>query len=143
MRLVTFSLFIVLCGAFTAQAPPAVPQVECTSPEKPFVHTTLTFGRERSLAAKPGTVSEREWKAFLRDEVTPRFPKGFTVFDGNGQYRLASGRIVHEKSKVLSVLNDGSPEVRKNVAAIIAAYKQKFEQEAVLWETAHVCAAFD
>jgi hypothetical protein len=145
VRILTLSILLVLCGAFTVEAPsiagqsaPPAAQRECGPLGTPLARTTLYFGLNR----KSGTVSEGEWKAFLRDQVTRRFPKGFTVWEANGQWRMADGRIAHERSKVLLVVHDETPELRQNVSEIIDAYKRMFEQESVLWETARVCAAF-
>src|SRR5262245_52854504 len=51
-----------------------------------------------------GTVSYAAWEDFLAEFVTPRFPDGFTVLDGRGQYREASGTIAKEPSHVLVFL---------------------------------------
>jgi hypothetical protein len=103
-----------------------------------YMRTTLYFGLNR----KAGNISESQWKAFLRAEVTPRFPQGLTVWQAGGQWRRSDGMIVRERSKVLLLVHDDKPEVRTAVASIIERYKQLFEQESVLWETARVCAAF-
>jgi len=78
----------------------------------------------------------------LRQEVTPRFPQGLTVWQAGGQWRRSDGAIVRERSKVLILVHDEKAEVRSAVTAIVERYKQLFEQESVLWETARVCAAF-
>ena len=48
-----------------------------------------------------GAVSELEWQIFLRDEVTKRFPGGFTVWEAQGQWQSSKGSIDQERSKVL------------------------------------------
>jgi hypothetical protein len=102
------------------------------------MRTTLYFG----LSRKTGTVSESQWRNFLRDHVTPRFPQGLTVWEANGQWRRADGMIVREPAKVLLLVHEQSPAVHAAIAGIIEDYKKAFEQESVLWETARVCAAF-
>lgn len=102
------------------------------------LRTTLYFG----LSHKTGNVSESQWRTFLRDEVTPRFPDGLTVWEAAGQWRQANGRIARERAKVLLLVHEDTPQVRSAVSAIIESYKRAFEQESVLWETAPVCAAF-
>jgi hypothetical protein len=143
VRIITFSILFVLCGAFAVEAPSkagqATPaQLECGSQGTPLAQTTLYFG----LSRKSGTVTASEWRSFLSKEVTPRFPQGFTVWEADGQWRKADRRIVRERSKVLVLVHDDSPELRQNVSAIIDTYKRLFEQESVLWETARVCASF-
>jgi hypothetical protein len=96
------------------------------------MRSELYFGRARP----DGTaVSEAEWRAFLVEEVTPRFPAGLTVIDGAGQYRARSGEVVHEQMKVLVVYHPPSPEARAALDAVRAAYKARFAQESVLLVT--------
>jgi len=102
------------------------------------MRTTLYFGLNR----KTGNISENQWKTFLRQEVTPRFPQGLTVWQAGGQWRRTDGIIVRERSKILLLVHDDKTEVRSAIASIIERYKHLFEQESVLWETARVCAAF-
>jgi hypothetical protein len=63
--------------------------------------TDLYFG-----AGKPdgGMVTEQEFKQFLDDVVTPRFPDGLTLLTGFGQYRNQAGTIVQERSMLLILL---------------------------------------
>lgn len=120
-----------------AQAPSETFQLAC--PEGTgHVRTTLYFG----LSHPNGRISESQWQAFLRDQVTPRFPDGLTVWEANGQWRQADGRIGHERAKVLLLVHEQTEPVRHALAEIVAGYKREFHQESVLWETAPVCAAF-
>jgi hypothetical protein len=112
-------------------------EVGCTSTSAPQLRTTLYFG----LARPKSSVSELEWQVFLRDEVTSRFPAGLTVWDADGQWRSQGGSIDHENSKVLLLVHADTPVARAAVQAVIARYRKMFEQESVLWETAHVCVA--
>jgi len=77
---------------------------------------------------------------FLRAEVTPRFPNGMTVWDAEGRWSGASGKIGHERTKVLLVHPD-TEAARQAIRAVIDRYRKTFEQESVLWETSHVCVA--
>jgi len=103
-----------------------------------YTRTTLYFG----LTRPKGMVSEDEWQAFLRDDVTPRFPDGLTVLEGDGQYRRTDGTIGRERSKVLVILHDEKPTTRAALGDLVGRYKEVFAQESVLWESARVCAAF-
>ena len=103
-----------------------------------FMRTTLYFG----LARPAGTVSEREWKTFVRDQVTTRFPRGFTMWEALGQWRGPDGRVSRERARVLLIVHQSSVGVRDAIAALVETWKRTFQQESVLWETATVCAAF-
>jgi hypothetical protein len=109
----------------------------CGAASTPQVRTTLYFG----MARPKGSVSELEWQLFLRDEVTSRFPDGLTVWDAQGQWRGAAGTIDHEQAKVLLLVHPDTAAARQAVQAVITQYRQRFDQEGVLWEEARVCAA--
>lgn len=101
------------------------------------LRTTLYFGGARPK----GSVSELEWQLFLRDEVTPRFPNGMTVWDAEGQWRGPGGEIRHERTKVLLLVHPDTEAARQAIRAVIDRYRKAFDQESVLWETSQVCAA--
>src|SRR5215208_5718736 len=98
---------------------------ECGPLGSSYMRTTLYFGLNR----KGGTISRTQWKTFVRDEVTSRFPQGLTVWEAGGQWRRADGTIVRERSKVLLLVHGDDPTVRGAVATIIGRYKQMFAQE--------------
>src|SRR5438105_1109550 len=52
-----------------------------------------------------GQISEQAWQTFVDETISPRFPDGFTVIDGVGQWRESSGKIARERSKILLVLH--------------------------------------
>ncbi|MSV29032.1 MAG: DUF3574 domain-containing protein [Bryobacterales bacterium] len=143
MRTTIPALLIAIFAALSAQPPgpasktAAVPTA-CAPLGSPRTRTTLYFGLNR----KGGTVSERQWRNFLRDEVTLRFPEGLTVWQADGQWRTSEGSIARERSKVLLLVHDDTPRVKAAIEAIVGRYKGMFQQESVLWETAEVCAAF-
>jgi len=97
----------------------------------PFIRTELFFGSERPN--KP-EVSDIEFKQFLDEQITPRFPDGLTVLKGFGQFRESDGTIVQESSFVLillyprETLRDNSAKIEE----IRTLYKERFEQESVL-----------
>ncbi|MGH7631970.1 MAG: DUF3574 domain-containing protein [Gemmatimonadales bacterium] len=135
------ALLLVLGMAACTQLPPAAapaPEPGCSGAAAPYLRTILYFG----LARPAGTVSEDEWSAFLRDEITPHFPDGLTVSEAAGQWRGADGVIVREPTKVVLLVHPRIGLAESAVQMIIARYKQAFEQEAVLWETAPICAVF-
>lgn len=96
-----------------------------------FYRTELYFGMNKKDG---GTVSDAEWEEFLEAEVTPRFPDGFTVFGGDGQFKDSTGRIVREKSRVLVLFYPKKlrETVSPKIDEIRAAYKKKYNQESVL-----------
>ena len=109
----------------------------CTPGLQRMVEAQLFFGR--NIAGR-GMVSDDEWQRFLDEEVTPRFPAGFSVADIDGQYRNAGGTIARERSKQLLIVGPGGEEIKLD--AIRDAYKRRFNQESVLLVESPVCAAF-
>ena len=89
-----------------------------------------------------GRVSEDEWRRFLVDEVTPRYPDGFTVLDAAGQWRDPMGTIISEQSRnLVLIVRDAASELPK-VTAIRDSYKSRFRQDAVLFVQSQICAGF-
>jgi len=130
--------FGIILGGLTMHVATAQPvAVQTCGSAVPQLRTTLYFGGARPK----GSVSELEWQLFLRDEVTPRFPNGMTVWDAEGQWRGPGGEIGHERTKVLLLVHPDSEAARQAIRAVIEKYRKAFDQESVLWETSRVCAA--
>ena len=81
-----------------------------------------------------GEVSDNDWEEFLNDTVTLRFPEGFTVLTGRGQWREASGKVAKELSQVVVFLYKKSDRelAGKNIEDIRQEYIRRFRQEAVM-----------
>lgn len=96
-----------------------------------FHRTELYFGMNKKDG---GTVSDAEWDDFLETQVTTRFPDGFTVLEGYGQYKDSTGKIVREASRVLVLFYPKKQRetVNPKIEELRAAYKNKFNQESVL-----------
>lgn len=132
LRLAVAASLPILSACVTA-AP-----VSCAGGATPRAVAELVFGR--NVGARLG-VSERDWRAFLDAEVTPRFPDGFTVLDARGQWR-DGGAIVREPSKVLVVALSDEDRDRADLAAVADAYKARFRQQSVLTMVRRACVSF-
>ena len=146
MRSVTAAVGVVVFVAGVAAGTISSPRLDaqgltvvmdCGAPAAAQIRTTLYFG----LGRPKGAVSELEWQIFLRDEVTKRFPEGFTVLEAEGQWRTPAGSIDHERTKVLLLVHPDTTQARQWVQEVIASYRRAFEQESVLWESSRVCGA--
>ena len=124
-----FFCFLFFYQNASAKGAPALIKAEFAAER--FYRTELYFGTEKPDG---GAVSDEEWAQFLAQEVTPRFPDGFTVLEGFGQYRDSSGRIVKEKSRCLILFYTKKEKKANNekIDQIRIVYKQKFQQESVL-----------
>jgi hypothetical protein len=99
------------------------------------VQELLYFGTE----TPSGHVTPEAWAQFLSETVTPRFPEGLSTWQASGQWRSASGKIIREPSYVLSLVHPEDDRPNEAVQEIIASYKTRFQQEAVLRVTSVVC----
>ena len=104
------------------------PTAGCAPGEQSSITETLYFGR----AMPGGVVSDEDWSSFLRDVVTPRFPAGLTAWPASGQWRSEDGSLTHESSFVVTLVHLPGSSADADVRAIVAEYKQRFRQEAVL-----------
>jgi len=139
LSLATTALLLALGGCATAP-PPTPAATACRAPLKAMTQVDLYFGRN---IPGGGEVSDTQWRQFLDEIVTPRFPDGLSVLDVYGQWKSTrTGTIARERSKRLSIIVPDAAASAANVEAIKAAYRQRFRQESVLQAEAAVCAQF-
>ncbi len=87
-----------------------------------------------SAAASRGRepLTEGEWAEFAAQTITPNFPDGFTVFDGQGQWRNPrTSHIVRDPTKILLIAAKRTPDLARRLSAVIDAYKARFHQQSV------------
>lgn len=130
------SLFIGACGSSQSTITPAG--------KPPFdgvqsVRTELYFGMRKR---DNGVVGLRDWRKFLDSLITPRFPKGLTVIDANGQYQMANGTIKPEMTKVVLLLHDDTPAQSNAIDSIRKEYCAMYDQESVLRVSQYVTVSF-
>jgi Protein of unknown function (DUF3574) len=127
----------MLASATSALAGPAA----CPLPgEKPMIETQLFFGRDI-----PGRdpLTDAEWSDFAAKTLAENFPDGFTVADGDGQWRNPqSRRIEHERSKIVIVAATQAPDLVRRLSVVSDAYRSRFHQISVGVVTIPVCASF-
>jgi hypothetical protein len=124
----------------TSPAPTSSAAPSCAVGDTVLVRETLYFGRNRPGG---GTVSDAEWRAFLAEVVTPRFPLGLTVQEATGQWKGANGSVEQEQSEIVTVFHPGDIAATRAVHDIALEYKRRFQQEAVLRERTPTCARFE
>ena len=131
--------FVVFPMLLALQACAGVTAGACGSGLTRMTEAQLFFGRNIQGGA---TVTDQQWREFVDQEVTPRFPEGFSVGDFYGQYRNQSGVIAREPSKQLLIVIRDMHADESKLSAIRDAYKRRFNQESVLLIEAPVCAGF-
>jgi len=130
---------LLVCTALVLSACTTVPAARCPGSAQALIEDELFFGLSTPSG---GQISEAEWNTFLRDEVTPRFPQGLSVVEAAGQWRGNDGGIVRERSRVLTLAHADDARSETAVQAIMAAYKTRFDQEAVMRLKQRACASF-
>ena len=139
------TLALTLPGAFAATVPTLITPVIAQAPAsyeqavsayepaavgELWSRTELYFGAERPDGSE---VTESGFQTFMNLEITPRFPDGLTLLEGDGQWRDAQGVIEREASRVLILLYPtSSADANAKIEAVRAAYKRIFQQESVL-----------
>lgn len=85
LKLLAAALLLILQPAVHAQTAAVdqsrEPASACAPAGRNYTRTTLHFG----LACRAGTISEKQWKVFVKDGITPKSPQGFTVWEAHGQ----------------------------------------------------------
>jgi len=136
MRALGAFALLVLTLAGCATAPVGPP---CPAGQERMRTAQLFFGR--NIAGK-GSVSEADFRRFVDEEMTPRFPDGLTVLDAGGQWRGDENRLIREASKVVLIVLPPRHGAADRLEAVRAAYKARFHQESVLLITQAACVSF-
>jgi len=136
MRALGAAALLSLTLAGCASAPPGPP---CSTGQERMRTAQLFFGRD---VAGKASVSEAEFRKFVDEELTPRFPDGLTVLDAAGQWRGAENRMIREASKVVLIVLPPNRGVSDRIEAVRTAYKARFHQESVLLITQAACVSF-
>jgi len=99
----------------------------------------LFFGQ--NIGDKPG-VSEADFRKFVDEELTPRFPGGLTVLEGGGQWKGDENKLIREASKVVVLVLPNGLDAGMKLNAARKAYKTRCKQESVMLVTQAACVGF-
>ena len=132
-RLLLAELFLAVAGCAT---PPPVSvhtkdpasstlQGDASRPaQAQWLRTELYFS-VGPLEGKDGVISPARWREFLDQEVTPRFPDGFSVLDAYGQWRDHGAKEPERLgTKVIVILHENDAKRAKDIEAIRLAWKR-------------------
>jgi hypothetical protein len=122
------SVLVGAAGGCRVSASVEPPRASHKSEQNNWVKTDLYFG----LSKRGGEViSEDQWNKFVDDQITPRFPKGFTITSAQGHY-LQDGRVIVEPSRLVTILHHPGPDSDERIDQIVKEYVKRFEQDSVL-----------
>jgi hypothetical protein len=88
----------------------------------------LYFGQTTPV----GAVTELQWRAFVAESVTLRFPAGFTELQAQGHWRDGRGTTIEEGTRIVEIIHDGEPLSRERIREVAADYEHRFAQQSVL-----------
>jgi uncharacterized protein DUF3574 len=129
--------------ALTAAMPAPASAIDprsCAGPGTLYRRTELFLGLSRP-GGEPVTIGE--FAGFLKEVVTPRFPAGFIVLEGHGQFRDRHGIIVREDARIVVLLYDPLDRTAgARIEAIRRAYAQVFRQASALRVDGTACVWF-
>ncbi|MGM4891052.1 DUF3574 domain-containing protein [Tardiphaga sp. 839_C3_N1_4] len=129
----TLTISVLMSGC--ASLPPS-----CLLPSRMMVSVEMIFGR--NIGDRPG-ISESAFANFVAREITPRFPDGLTVIDGDGQWRDGVRNVdVRERAKVVLITFADDAQKRADLVAIAESYKRQFSQQSVLTKVGNACVSF-
>jgi hypothetical protein len=100
----------------------------------------LYFGR--SVSGR-GEVSEKEWREFRDQVITPALPNGYTVLDGQGAWMNPRSRAtIAEATKILEVALPDESGSQAVINHIRGAWQLRFHQYVVGMTVRTGCGSF-
>jgi hypothetical protein len=125
---------VLLLAGCATRAP-----LTCPAGQERLRTAQLFFGRNDPAQPR---LNERDFRRFVNEELTTRFPDGLTVLDGGGQWKGEENRRIREAAKVVLIVlpREGDPQPRLD--AVKAAYKTRFNQDSDLLVTPPACVSF-
>jgi hypothetical protein len=119
------------------KSPPQAAAPACPPGQERLRTAQLFLGRQT-----PGfAIQPWDLQRFVDQEITPRFPDGVTVLDGGAQWQGNENILIRDAAKVVLIVfpekGDGG-----RVAAVRAAYRQRFNQDTVVLVGQADCVEF-
>ena len=127
------------CATPNSPAPATQAALHCPAGQSRADTVELVFGRNEGQRL---AVSEEDWRRFVDEVITPRFPDGLSVMDLQGQWRAPGGTLVREPSKIVYLVLDGGPDDPAKIAHIREDYKARFHQQSVLLVSQMACVSY-
>jgi len=135
----TILLSLALAGCQMPAAQPQAAAVACPAGTDPWQRLEIVFGRDIKGG---GEVSDEDWLAFVHEVLSPAFPDGLSVVEAEGRWLSPTGERYVENSFVVLIYLPAETGAGDRIDAVATAYKQRFQQESVLFSAYPACLAF-
>ena len=129
------SLLLALLLAGCAMRAP----LACPAGQERLRTAQLFFGSHDPAQPR---LNDRDFRRFVNEELTTRFPDGLTVLEGGDQWKGAENRRIREAAKVVLIVLPKAPDAQARLEAVKAAYKTRFNQDTELLVTPPACVSF-
>jgi hypothetical protein len=133
LRVALTLVFVCSLAACAGRAP------VCPAGQQSIRTAQLFFGRNDLAASR---IDDAEFRRFVDQELSPRFPDGLTMLDGGRQWAGAENQRIRESAKVVLIVLPGRGDARARIAAVRAAYKARYHQDPALVVSEPACASF-
>ena len=110
----------------------------CPAGQERLRTAQLFFGHRPPTPAAP-RISDADFRRFVDQELTTRFPDGLTVLDGGGQWKGEENRRIREAAKVVLIVLPKTGDGPARLNAVRNAYKMRFKQGTELLVTRPAC----
>jgi hypothetical protein len=114
-------------------------QPSCPAGQERLRTAQLFFGQRAE--GRPW-VSEVQFRKFVDEELTTRFPDGLTVLDGGDQWKGQGDRQIREAAKVVLIVLPKTGDPQPRLDAVRQAYRARFAQDSVMRVTPPSCVSF-
>lgn len=66
-------------------------------------------------------------KSFIDQEITTKFPDGFTIFDSRGQWKSPEHGLIRERTIVIDIQCPDTDDAKEKIDSIARAYVFRFK----------------
>src|SRR5579863_1548609 len=111
----------------------------CPAGLHPSATAEVFFGRDN---AEESGSSAADWREFVGQEISPRFPDALVASDVFGPEGASAKGFARQPSKALFVTLTGSPDDLQRISAVRGAYRARFHEDTTLLVEQQSCVSF-
>lgn len=136
MTLGILALSLVAMGSETSLG--GQPAIATGTLPTEWVKTEIYFGCNLPDGQQISLVA---WAGFMDTVLTPRFPKGLTVYEAYGQMQHADGKIAKQSTWVVVILHAKDPVIDHAIREVTDAFRKQFNKAQVVTISTPVVSA--